>query len=456
MKKTYKELFPLVNQREWKLLEKGFGEYDPKLYKEIEEEIESRIRKFRTKEINIKICDGHGKGIPYLEVEICQLKNDFPFGNVAGRIQEYYRNGKGDSAEAEVLKEKFKAIFNSATVTCYWVEYHAGPALSTEILQGYHFYESFAKTVEWAAGAGLNVKGHPLVWTVPKAVPEWVRYYDDKTIMKFLEVRVRNLVRRYKGIVKIWDVVNEPMWETTFSNLQNRQWPHMEDIRRIADYIEPVICWCREEDPEAFLLINDYGMELDKFDINGEELKGNDGSIVTAARQRQRFIELIEELKARGTPPDGIGLQSRSGWIPPDVQWKIYDEFAVTGLPLHITEFNGINGDDEKEADYIRNYMRVAFAHPSVTGFFFWGSGALSERGMFNEQPVVFHTLYKLLNEEWKSNIKMVTDKDGIIRFTGFIGEYTLRYRLSNNRCIKGERFKVDKNCDGLIILKVT
>ena len=45
----------------------------------------------------------------------------------------------------------------------------------------------------------MQVKGHPLFWSIPKCVPDWVLKYDYATRMKFAEVRVRNLVAAQRG-----------------------------------------------------------------------------------------------------------------------------------------------------------------------------------------------------------------------------------------------------------------
>jgi GH35 family endo-1,4-beta-xylanase len=283
-----------------------------------------------------------------------------------------------------------------------------------------------------------------------------VKRYDYDTQMKFAEVRVRNLVARFRGKVTLWDAVNEPMWEPAFKNLPKRQWPHIESIRDIADYVEPVLRWCRDEDPDATFIVNDYGMEQDKT-MGDRGPVAADGTVVTAAMQRRRFLALIQELGDRGVPPDAVGLQWHTGgWVDHATQMSIYDEMAGTGVPLHVTEFwahtdhltkQGLPADvvEQVRADYVVNHLTCAFSHPAVEGFFFWGmfnDAVKWGRHSSHDPGLVFHRLKDLLKEQWMTRAELRTDSDGRVRFRGFLGSYVMRYALSD-AAQSGVRFSV-------------
>jgi GH35 family endo-1,4-beta-xylanase len=307
--------------------------------------------------------------------------------------------------------------------------------------------------VDWAASQGLIVKGHPLFWSIDKCVPEWVKRYDYRKQMMFAEVRVRNLAARFKGRVKIWDAVNEPLWEPAFKNLAHRHWPHIEPIEDMAEYIEQVLRWVRDEDPDACCLINDYGLEQDK-----QELVAKDGTEVTAALQRRRFLKLVAELRRRGSPPDALGMQAHTGgWLDHQTQWAVYDELSQAGLPLHVTEFwahtRGLaeqgqwseEAIDRLQAEYVANYLTAAFGHPALEGFFFWGFGGVEwyEHSGHELRPV-FHRVRDLLHKEWRTQVQTRTDKSGAVRFRGFFGQYALRHELSPG-VRHGVPFRVDR-----------
>lgn len=418
----------------------------------------ANIAKLRMREVELRLVDRAGKPAANVAVEAVQTRNAFCFGDQLWGMDRMYRFGEGENDRAFYLKKRFADALNAANALCYWTERPRNDGSKTEDIQGRPRIEYFEKCVDWALSAGLTVKGHPLFWSIDKCVPDWVKRYDYATQMKFAEVRVRNLVARFKGKIKLWDAVNEPMWEPAFKNLSKRNWPHLDPLPDIADYIEQVLRWCREEDPDAIYTVNDYGMEEDKKD---HTLRAADGSAVTAARQRQRFLGMLKILSDRGVPPDAVGLQSHTGgWLDHPTQVAVYDEMATSGLPVHITEFWANTGELEREgrlpkdeilalqADYVADYLTVAYGHPAVEAFFFWGfmnSVQWRDDSSSHELTPMYHRVLDLIKHQWMTHEKLTTNGDGVVRFRGFHGDYALRYPLSKG-VTRGLTFSVDKH----------
>lgn len=416
----------------------------------------ARIESDRKLDVVVRLLDGRGKPLPGVAVDVVQTTNAFPFGDHLWKMDRLHRFGQFDTDEARYRKHLFEQLFNSCNALCYWTERGRNDGPKTEDFQGDPQMTHFAACVDWGLASGLAVKGHPLFWSIPKCVPEWVKRYDPPTMMKFAEVRVRNLVARFKGKVMIWDAVNEPMWEAAFANLSRRDWPHLESIDAIADYVSPVLRWCREEDPEAVLVVNDYGMEADP---EAGAPVARDGTRVTAALQRRRFLSLLTELTRRGTPPDAVGLQSHTGgWIDHATQIRVYEEMASAGYPVHVTEFwaedkhleaAGVPLEERRHrvAEYVTDYVTVAYSHPSVEAFFFWGvlDAAVSWGKWSTHEPtVIYETLRRTLNETFKTRVSATSGGDGAVRFRGFPGEYVVRVALKGGGH-KGVRCRVSK-----------
>ena len=309
--------------------------------------------------------------------------------------------------------------------------------------QGEWRLDNFARTVAWCQENGLYAKGHPLFWSIPKCLPEWVKRYDQETFWRFAEVRVRNLVARFRGRVRCWDAVNEPLWEAAPAHLATRRWPQMESTETLVQYIAPVLRWARQEDPAALLVINDYGLEEDA--RGGQERLGSDGQPVTPARQRARFVALMKALHQAGTPPDLLGMQAHTGWVTPSVQWRVYDELASTGLPLQVTEYWAAVEPlralglppaevEARLAQHLTETLTVAYGHPAMQGFFFWGlmDAAIVWHGEFSshETKPCFEAVRRLLHEEWRTRASLVSGADGLLRTPAFAGEYELSYAL--------------------------
>ena len=403
------------------------------------EQARANIERYRKADGRLRLTDARGRPLAGAPVEIELRTHEFLFGCEVWELDALIRDGRGASDRARAWRRRFADVFNASTNLCYWTERPRNDASKTEEYPGEPRLDNFAATVEWSLAQGLTAKGHPLFWSIPKCIPEWALRHDTATLMKFAEARVRGLVARFRGRIRLWDAVNEPLWEAAPANLARRQWPHIEPIPAMADYIAEVLRWCREEDSDALFLVNDYGLE------GGEELarEGSDGSRVTPASQRRRFLELFEALERRGATPDALGLQSHTaGWLPPSAQWAVYDEMARAGRPLHITEFwarldeapaacETPEAKRRAQADYTAQYLTCAFGHPAVAAFFFWDfmKDAVEWLGPFSghEPTPLYEAVRHLIREEWHTRVRTTTDAEGRVAFRGFLGEYAVR-----------------------------
>jgi GH35 family endo-1,4-beta-xylanase len=416
----------------------------------------SNIPKVRQRDVELRVVDRAGAPVSGLPVEVVQQRHCFPFGDMVWGLDAMHRAGKWETDRARYWRKRFSEVFNSATALFYWTERPRNDASKTEDWQGHIRLDNVAAVVDWARSEGLTVKGHPLFWTVPKAVPDWLEDYDYETQKKFVEVRIRRLVARFRDKISLYDVVNETLWEPSLRHLPQRDWPHIEPIDEIVQYVAPALRWAREEDPEAQLLINDYGLSQGPTD--GPPVT-DDGTEVTPEMQRRRYLQLARALVEEGAPPDALGLQSHTGgFMEPAEQRAFYDEMAAAGLPLHITEFAAypehLEGERPREeidqlyADYVEDYMTVAFAHPAVEAFYFWGlfRGAIDwdEEGSGHELRPLYRRVRRLIHEEWHTQERLTTDSDGRLQFRGFYGEYALRYSLGR-QATDGVSFAVDR-----------
>jgi GH35 family endo-1,4-beta-xylanase len=430
---------------EWKLLSGAGFDYDPAPFADTLAEARERILRIRRGPARPRLLGKNGEPLRGITVQVRQTHADFLWGDQLWGLDALFRHGHRQSAKVRHFTRRFTECLNSANCLSYWTEAPRNDGPKHMEFQGEDHLDEMEEQVAWALSRGLVPKGHPVFWSLPKAYPSWLQKYPVETQWKFIEVRVRNLIARFRGRVKLWDVVNEPMWEAAPHNLPRRHWPHLEDMTEITKYVSRVLRWVREEDPAALCIINEYGLEKDG---EGPIYTAADGTRVTAALQRRRFLELAEALAAAGTPPDALGMQAHTGaWMTPDEQQAVLDELALAGLPLHYTEFwTKTSGLEEKlgsavaeklRAEYAANVLTIAFAHPSVQAFYFWGdvvesfgfrqdhntSGLPSSS---HEPTPLYHRVRQLIREEWMTSLQATTDADGCLPFTGFFGRYEL------------------------------
>ena len=461
-----------ITGEEWKQLDEAGAGYDAAAHGPDLEAARCRIRRIRMCDVELVVRDREGRPLPGLRLDIEQTRSAFPWGDQQWELSTLQRHGHGGSDRVRHYTRRITDCLNAANCLCYWSERCQNDGPKSEEFQGQPQPEVFADQVDWARANGLIAKGHPIFWPVPKGIPDWVKRYPYETQLVFLEARVRSLVARFKGRVQIWDVVNEPMWEPALKNLASRHWPHLEDITAITEYIVPVLRWAREEDPDACYVINDYGMETD---APGADMRSKDGTQVTARSQRERFKELFRRLRDLGSPADALGMQSHTGgWISPAHQNDILDSFAEAGTPLHYTEFWASTGHLDKagieakriaqmKAEYVANIITVAYAHPAVEAFFFWGgiTGELGFRSDHNSAGLptsshnpspTYERVRQLLRNEWWTRETVTTDGEGRVRVRCFHGDHAARYRLAGG-ATAAATFTADPRHSGAITL---
>ena len=143
--------------------------------------------------------------------------------------------------------------------------------------------------VDFAASNHLQVVGHCLVWAKDDRTPAW--FYRDgsnaataELLVARMKAHVETVVRRYRGRIATWDVVNEALDDGT-NYLRNSGWSRACGEEFIAKAFEFV----HAADPHALLIYNDYNNEL--------------------ANKRAKLIRLVRSLRQQKAPLDAIGLQ---------------------------------------------------------------------------------------------------------------------------------------------------
>lgn len=174
--------------------------------------------------------------------------------------------------------------------------------------------------VDFALEHDMEIHGHTLVWH--SQTPAWFFQENGKPVSRETAIeRLRNhiytVVGKYKGIVKEWDVVNEPIADDG-SGLRNSPW--YQAIGK--DYIKLAFQFAHEADPDAKLVLNDYNIEV--------------------PGKREAFINLVKELLDEGVPIHAIGIQGhwQLGWPSYESIRQSLEMFSKLGLEIQITELD--------------------------------------------------------------------------------------------------------------------
>lgn len=405
---------PIREGEEWKSAQTGYAPDTPEERDALLARANEGIQSHRTGTCTRTLLQPDGSPLAHTDVRCRLLRHAFPFGFA-------FTAGKGDHRDpgSRARRDALLDLFNHATITCYWNEHWDIPI---EPRQGRRETRSFLDRLDILEERGLSVKGHPLVWTVRKALPDWLLRYPPEKRMLFQEHHVRSMIACAEGRVAYWDLCNEMLWEPSLRHATERVWPHLETPEEILTYLEPAVHWAREEAPRAVLSINEYG------------LTGSCGGI-PSARQRERMLALTALMRERGCLPDAIGHQCHDGVVPLRDICGTLDHLAESGLPVQITEFmygeehlpgHGTRPPEEMEevhAGYIRDVLTLAFGHPSVSLFTFWSAARMLLQEDGTPRPA-YEAVRALLRGRWSTDVVVRTDAAGRLSFRGFHGEY--------------------------------
>ena len=360
-------------------------------------------------------------------LSISQKRHEFLFG-VGGFDAVEFAGGSADgtpvSAERRAfLQERLDRIFsvmNYTTLPFYLGRYEPEEGRPDE--------KRTLAAAEYYRRKGVKMKGHPLVWHTVCA--DWLLRYSNGEILQKLRERIERDVTRFRGIIDMWDVINEVVIMPVFDKYDNAVTRVCKELGRVS-MIREVFAAARAANPSAVLLLNDFDLSA-KYEI------------------------LVDGCLQAGIPIDAIGIQSHQhqGYWGAEKILEILDRYAQFGIPIHFTENTIISGElmpphitdlndwqvaawpstpegEERQAREVIELYTKLFAHPLVEAITTWdasdGKWLKAPSGLLREDngiKPVFVELEKKINREWRSAETLVTNAEGQAGFTGFRGEY--------------------------------
>ncbi|HEV7780516.1 MAG TPA: endo-1,4-beta-xylanase [Chitinophagaceae bacterium] len=186
----------------------------------------------------------------------------------------------------------------------------------------------------------LKLRGHTLCWH--NQVPNWFftnaagDTVTKEVLLRRLKDHITTVVRRYKGTIYAWDVVNEAISDRADEYFRNSA------FYRICgeEFVARAFQYAHEADPDALLFYNDYN------EIN--------------AVKREKIFKLVKGLKDAGIPIHGVGLQGHWALSEPTESQldSTISRFADLGLKIQVTELDisvypkEHNARERKASDY--------------------------------------------------------------------------------------------------------
>ncbi|HKX30596.1 MAG TPA: endo-1,4-beta-xylanase, partial [Blastocatellia bacterium] len=143
---------------------------------------------------------------------------------------------------------------------------------------------------------------------------------------------------------------------------------------------------------------------------------------------------LTKWLIDNGAPVDGVGIQGHFNRITLfDRMESILARYAQLPVALAVTEFDFNTLDEDLQAEYLRDVMRMIFSQPKIGDFLMWGFWANAHytpdaamyRADWSSKPAAL-AWNDLLFREWWTNESGLSDQSGRFAVHGFKGKYNV------------------------------
>lgn len=284
---------------------------------------------------------------------------------------------------ADILTEQFDFVLADNTPNWYFTDGGMRPGPNE------YNYRQMDEVMNFAESNNMPVEAHHFVWGEEKWLPEWLKQgnYTPAQLKEIMRQHILTVGGHYRGRIHAWTVSNE-----AFSRAQPES--HLSDwwTDNIGDmsYLDDAFIWARQADPNAVLILNDFGNEAE--------------NPVSDA-----MYNYIKDAKARGVPIDALGMQMHiDGRHPPTKEAVIRNmkRFGDLGVKVYVTEFDVNMNDvqaDAKSKDRIQGEIFYemtraciesevcpSFAHLGITDGETW----YNYIGLPDPRPLMFDRQY--------------------------------------------------------------
>ncbi|CAA7031091.1 unnamed protein product [Microthlaspi erraticum] len=359
----------------------------------------------RKRDVRLKVSGLDPSELSGATVKIRQTRNSFPLGSCISR----------SNIDNEDFVDFFLSNFNWAVfgneLKWYW----------TEPEQGNVNYRDADDMLGFCEKYNIETRGHCIFWEVESAIQPWVQQLSDSELEAAVESRVTDLLTRYNGKFRHYDVNNEMLHGSFYRD------------RLGFDARAKMFKTAKELDPLATLFLNEYHIE-DGFDSRSSP---------------EKYIKLVHKLQKKGAPVGGIGIQGHITSPVGHIVRSALDKLSTLGLPIWFTELDVSSVNEHVRGDDLEVMLWEAFAHPAVEGVMLWGfwelfmsrehSHLVNADGEVNEAGKRFLEIKR----EWLSFVDGVIEDEGGFEFRGYHGSYTVEVVTSEGKYVKN--FVVDK-----------
>ncbi len=369
----------------------------------------ARIERVRMSDFLIEITGKDGTPARGANVRVEQVRSAFEFGTAVA-LERLVEDSPDNLRYRDVLTTWFNAAGPENDLK--W------PAWAGEWNRPFPKERTLAG-LRWLKEHDIPARGHVLVWPGWRNLPPSIgKLYRDKKQAEIpgrVLAHIEDILSATRGLVDEWDVLNEPY--------DNHDLMGLFGPEIMVEWFKAA----RAAFPEGDLYLNDYA---------NHDLVADKGHC-------EHFFRTAKYLLDQGAPLTGLGLQGHIGGQPnpPERVLAAIEAYATLGLPIRITEFDIDTEDEELQADYTRDFLILAYSHPSVVGVQHWGFWAGRHwrpraalfRQDWSEKPSA--AAYRdLVLKQWRTRLRGAVGSTGKVGGRGYHGDYLVTVEHEGQR----------------------
>lgn len=359
----------------------------------------ARIEAFRMAPLNLRILDSQKRPAVGAKIGVRQLRNAFGFGSAVTAQWITATDADGEQYRKVVGECFSRVVFENDLKMEFWEQ-----SLTNAPGSGWN-WERTQQAAAWLKQQNIPMRGHYLSWAPWEPWSEKLRTTPEKIKERIL-THIPRITDAVGDRVFEWDAINHLAgWDKNIDEATGVQF--YSEIMKAARAATKHALWVNED------------------------------QVFRPGRQQEDYFKRIKLLIADGYKPDGIGNQAHfdSSFLPSPMEMlDNSDRFAALVPALQITEFDvETGGDEELQADYLRDCLLVCYSHPAYTGFLNWGfwegahwkpSTALWRKD-WSEKPAA--KLWRsLVNGTWATKASGKTSDQGDYGVTAHLGLYEI------------------------------
>jgi len=277
---------------------------------------------------------------------------------------------------ANAMKFNNQAYVNAMSNFNYMVAENDCKMVGIQPQQGKYNFDACDRHYNKAKELGMAFRGHCLIWhSMP---PQWFQNLKGDALKNAIVDHINKTLKYYEGKIDTWDVVNEAIDDSS----NGPQWKMRPSFlyQNVPDFVDLAFKTARAASSTTKLFYNDY---------NTEGIYGKSEAV----------FNFVKDMKSRGIPIDGVGLQYHVSTQSFPQYNKINDligRYCQLGLEVHITEMDVKSGGNaQAQASVYSDALKACLNNSCCTAFLVWGVGDNDSWLGANEAGLLFNGSYQ-------------------------------------------------------------